>query len=112
LESLINLFDVGVLATFTEGISNSIMEYMALSKPVVATDGGGTKELVLEGETGFLVPAGDAAALAARLDALLDDARLATRMGLAGRARLLAAFDLSSLVEKHRAVYLGKRLPI
>ncbi|MCB0473110.1 MAG: glycosyltransferase, partial [Flavobacteriaceae bacterium] len=55
VESIINTFDIGVLSTFTEGISNTILEYMALSKPVVATDGGGTKELVVNGVTGFLV---------------------------------------------------------
>ena len=55
IESLINVMDVCVLATYTEGISNSIMEYMAMAKPVVATDGGGTKELVIPNETGFLV---------------------------------------------------------
>jgi len=38
--------DIGILATFTEGISNSIVEYMALGKPVVATSGGGTNEIV------------------------------------------------------------------
>ena len=45
IESIINIFDIGILATFTEGISNSIIEYMALAKPVIATDGGGTSEI-------------------------------------------------------------------
>lgn len=60
VESIVNIFDVGVLLTniktHVEGISNSIMEYMALGKPVVATNGGGTPELVIDGETGYLIP--------------------------------------------------------
>ena len=51
--------DICLLSTFTEGISNSIMEYMALGKPVIATDGGGTKEIVDDGETGFLIGQSD-----------------------------------------------------
>ena len=63
--------DVGVLmsneAQHREGCSNAIMEYMACRLPVVCSPGGGNPELVLEGETGFLVPAGDREALAGRL---------------------------------------------
>ena len=55
IESYINAMDICVLATFTEGISNSILEYMALSKPVIATLGGGTSEIVKDAKTGFLI---------------------------------------------------------
>ena len=59
VESIINIFDVGILLTNSkvhgEGISNSIMEYMALGKPVIATRGGGTNEVVIEGENGYLI---------------------------------------------------------
>ena len=53
VESFINAMDVCVLATFTEGISNSILEYMALGKPVIATSGGGTNELIDIKKPGF-----------------------------------------------------------
>ena len=77
---MVNVFDIGVLATHGEGISNSIMEYMALGKPVVASEGGGTCELVQDGITGFLVPRRDPQALAARISQLLDDQEAGRRM--------------------------------
>src|ERR1043166_1783420 len=58
--------DVGVLSSKAEGFSNSILEYMAAARPVVATDVGGAREAVVEGETGHLVAPGDDEALAAR----------------------------------------------
>ena len=97
VESVVNIFDIGVLATHGEGISNSIMEYMALAKPVVASHGGGTSELVLEGVTGFLVPPRDPSALAARICQLLDDPALARQMGAAGRRRIEQAFSVEQL---------------
>src|SRR5262249_61588037 len=78
IEQLVETFDIGVLSTFTEGLSNSIMEYMALRKPVVATDGGGTRELVVDGETGFLVPPENPDALAAKIEYLLDNPDVAS----------------------------------
>lgn len=105
LEALVNVFDVGVLATFTEGFPNAVMEYMALGKPVVATDGGGTRELLLDGETGSLVPARDPQVLADRLLLLLDDPALRERQGSAGRQRVLAEFSLERMVARQLALY-------
>ena len=105
IESLVNVLDIGVLATFTEGLSNSIMEYMALAKPVVATDGGGTRELVIDGVTGFLVPARDARQLADRLLALLDDPALRRQLGNAGQRRVLDGFSLARMVAQQLALY-------
>ena len=104
IESLVNVLDIGVLATFTEGLSNSIMEYMALAKPVVATDGGGTRELVIDGVTGFLVPARDARQLADRLLALLDDPALRRQLGNAGQRRVLDGFCLARMVAQQLAL--------
>ena len=105
VESIVNLFDVGVLATFTEGISNSIMEYMALGKPVVATAGGGTGEIVLDGQTGFLVKASDPAALAAKIGYLLDHPGKSQAMGQAGRERLIGEFNLQAMTHKFTELY-------
>lgn len=105
VESIVNLFDVGVLATFTEGISNAIMEYMALGKPVVATDGGGTGEIVLDGQTGFLVKASDPAALAAKVGYLLDHPMEAQAMGQAGRERLIGEFNLQAMTQQFIELY-------
>src|SRR5438876_8916005 len=102
---MVKTFTVGVLSTFTEGISNSVMEYMALKKPVVATDGGGTRELVVEGETGFLVPPGKPEALAAKIEYLLDNPDDARRMGEAGAARLRCEFSIARMIEKTVNLY-------
>ncbi len=105
VEQIVNCFTIGVLASFTEGISNSIMEYMALAKPVVATDCGGSRELVLDGETGFLVPPRDPAALAGRINYLLDHPDEARRMGLAGKKHIEENFSLQKMVDKTVDIY-------
>lgn len=107
LEALVNALDIGVLATFTEGLPNAVLEYMALGKPVVASDGGGTRELLLDGETGFLVPPRHPQRLADCLTLLLDDPALRQRMGQAGRQRVLAHFGLARMVAQQLALYQG-----
>ena len=94
VEPIINIFDVGVLATYTEGISNTIMEYMALGKPVIATDGGGTGELVVNNQTGYIVKVSDVEELAQKIEFILDHKTLGRNMGNAGKKRLMEAFSL------------------
>ena len=107
---LVRQAHVGVLmsneAQHKEGCSNAIMEYMACRLPVVCSGGGGNPELVLEGETGFLVPAGDHGALVRRLRTLAADRDLARRMGDAGRARLAREFTVPRLIGSLETVYL------
>lgn len=105
IEDIVRHFDIGALATFTEGTSNSIIEYMVLGKPVVASEGGGTPELVDEGRTGFLVRAGEPELLAERIGRLLDDPGLRQRMGEAGRAKVRAEFVLEQTVQKYGQLY-------
>jgi len=105
VESIINIFDIGVLATYTEGISNSIMEYMALSQPVVATQGGGTRELVIDGVTGFLVQQGNYSDMGKRILELLQDEELATAMGQAGRERIRTEFSLERMADAYVGLY-------
>ena len=111
VESIINVFDVGVLSTNTkvhgEGISNSIMEYMALSKPVVATRGGGTNELIEEWVTGFMVPSGDYNKLSHWIEHLLTNMQLAEQMGKAGKKRLKDYFSMKNMIESYIALYNG-----
>lgn len=71
VESIMNICNIGILLTYTEGISNSIMEFMALGKPVIATDGGGIKELIIDRETGFLIPPKSPMVLAEKIIVLL-----------------------------------------
>lgn len=98
IESIVNVFDIGILATDTrfhgEGISNSIMEYMVLGKPVLATDSGGTKELVINGKTGFLLKPLDAKDMYTKTRQLLENQSLTIKMGKAGKERIYSSFSL------------------
>lgn len=105
IESLINAMDICILSTYTEGISNSIMEYMALGKPVIATAGGGTGEIVVDNTTGFLIVQSDAEVLAGKIQILLDDPSLREKMGSAGRERIKNHFSINSMVEKYFDLY-------
>jgi colanic acid/amylovoran biosynthesis glycosyltransferase len=84
-----------VLASFGEGLPVVIMEAMAMGKPVISTYVAGIPELVADGETGWLIPAGDESRLAAAIEACLqtDIATLRT-MGAAARKRVIAAHDV------------------
>jgi glycogen synthase len=81
------------------------LEAMACGTPVVATRVGGIPEVVVDGETGWLVPAGDEAALARALRGALADPALARRMGEAGRRRVEAHFSWDRIAERTLAVY-------
>jgi glycosyltransferase involved in cell wall biosynthesis len=105
IEEITRSFSVGVLATFTEGISNSIMEYMVMSKPVVVTDCPGSRELVRDGDNGFIVPVGDHVAMAEKIAYLLDHPDEARRMGKAGRKDIERSFSLDTMVERTLDVY-------
>ena len=98
-------FDALWLASEYEGMPNVVMEAMAAGVPVVATDISGNRDLVMPGETGYLVPIGDRAAFARETRRLLDDAELARRLGEAGRQRMLAEFTIEQMVERHAALY-------
>lgn len=91
--ALLAASEVCVLTSTNEGFSNSILEYMAAGRPVVATDAGGASEAVVEGKTGFLVPSDDDRALADKLAQLLNDPDLARSLGDNGRKRVIENFS-------------------
>jgi len=101
--------DVGVLmadeARNREGCSNAIMEYMSCGLPVVCSDGGGNPELVLEGETGHVVPPCDPVALVTALVRLAEDPETARRLGEAGRRRILEEFTVERMVRDMDRIY-------
>lgn len=105
IESLISAMDVCVLATFTEGTSNSLMEYMAMGKPVVATRGGGTAELINDGIEGCLVNQRDAGMMADRINILLNNSALREKLGTAARTRIIDAFSIERMVNDYVALY-------
>jgi len=102
---ILPLLDLFVLPSLYEGFGIAILEAMAAEKPVVASAVGGIPEFVVAGETGLLVEPGNAAALAEAMKELLHDPQRATRMGMSGRGRVLAKFQMSAVVRRHEQVY-------
>ncbi|MFN2617709.1 MAG: glycosyltransferase [Thermoleophilaceae bacterium] len=98
-------FDVFVLPSRFESFPLSILEAMLAGLPVVASEVGSVPEAVREGETGFLVPPGDAAALAGALRRLLDDAELRTQMGERGRALVRERFTAARMARDYERLY-------
>ena len=92
--------DIFTLPSHREGMPRSIIEAMMAGLPVVATDIRGSREEVLQDETGLLVPVGDAAALAAALTRLAGDPALRRRLGEAGRARALDLYDEARVIDR------------
>lgn len=97
--------DCFVLPSLAEGISNTILEAMACGLPVVATDVGGNADLVIDGVTGQIVPAGDVDAMAHSLVQLASSPELAQSMGRAGRQRILEKFSLDAMVGTYQGLY-------
>jgi glycosyltransferase involved in cell wall biosynthesis len=102
---LLAVSEVCVLSSQAEGFSNSILEYMAAARPVVVTDVGGAREVVIEGETGFIVPAGDHETMAARIITLLREPERARSMGQRGKAIVEEKFSCEAQLEQTAALY-------
>jgi glycosyltransferase involved in cell wall biosynthesis len=108
------LADVFVLPSESEGFGRVLVEAMAMSRPIVATEVGGVPDIVLAGETGLVVRPADPLALADAVRALLDDPARAARLGAAGRARAESTFSLGAHVDGVERVYdevLGRAAP-
>ncbi len=94
-----------LLTSIHEGLPRAILEAMAMEKPVVAYNIRGVRDLVVDGETGFLVPFGDIRALAEKISFLLDNPIIAEEMGKKGRSRIIGQFDLETVLRQMKEVY-------
>jgi glycosyltransferase involved in cell wall biosynthesis len=103
--ALLSIAEVCVLTSSAEGFSNSILEYMAAGKPVVATAVGGAAEAITDGETGYTVASDDDEAMAARLAELLDDNELAARFGAAARRVVSERFSSGAQLKSTVSLY-------
>jgi glycosyltransferase involved in cell wall biosynthesis len=109
VESIVNIFDVAVLLTNTEvhgeGISNSIIEYMALSKPVIATRGGGTDEVVIDNKNGYLIDFRSKNQLIEKIEIFINDNDKKLELGTKGNQMVHETFDLKIMTRKYIDAY-------
>jgi glycosyltransferase involved in cell wall biosynthesis len=106
VKELLQHLDIVVHASTTgEPFGQVIVQGMAAAKPVVATSGGGVPEIVIDGETGILVPMGNASAMASAICRLLEDPKLAREMGIRGRQRVLDRFTIVQTAHQVENVY-------
>jgi glycosyltransferase involved in cell wall biosynthesis len=101
LDTLLPGADLVVVPSFTEGLPNVALEAAAAGVPVVATAVGGNPEVVVDGSTGRLLPAGDPAALAAEIIAIVSDAGTRTRYGAAAREMMTTEFSFASQARRY-----------
>jgi glycosyltransferase involved in cell wall biosynthesis len=105
VERIVSASDIGLLCTYSEGISNSIIEYMALGKPVISTDlCGGSKEVILEGETGYCIER-NSEKIAASINYLLNNQKIRISMGNKGKERIKTHFSINRMAEEFESVY-------
>ena len=105
LGTLLAAADVVVLCSDNEGVPLLLIEAALAGRPVVTTDVGAVRDVVRDGDTGLLVPAGDRAALARAVRSLLADPELRTRLGAAARDRALSEMTASAAVDRHVELY-------
>jgi glycosyltransferase involved in cell wall biosynthesis len=103
--ALLQLLDVFVLSSTTEGISLTLLEAMAARKPIVATRVGGNPEVVIDGQTGLLVPSKDPQALATAILKVANDPAFRKQLGQAGRVRVESAFSQEQMVAQYHTLY-------
>jgi glycosyltransferase involved in cell wall biosynthesis len=100
--------DIGVLlstASFKEGISNSIMEYMACGLPVICSDSGGNRELVLDGDTGYIIPSENVEAFIEKLLYLKNHPDISKMMGNAGFRRVNSLCSMERMISNYEDIY-------
>ena len=110
VEKIMNVCNVGVLTTniraHGEGISNSLLEFMALGKPVIATRFGGTTELIQDQENGFLIDAFNPGQLSERIIHLIDQPEQSGKIGAAARSTIKSKFSIEQMTERFISEYL------
>lgn len=102
---LLEISDVCVLSSRAEGFSNAILEYMAAGRPVVATNVGGAGEMIVDGETGFLVDAGDDTEMAKKITQLLNEPETAKKMGERGKNIVTEKFSRETQLQNTLDLY-------
>jgi glycosyltransferase involved in cell wall biosynthesis len=101
----ISAIDIFCLPSLQQGLGATMLEAMALGRPVIATNVGGIESIITDGQNGLLVPPSDSKLLAARIAELVDDPVKARRIGATGREHVREHFRVATMVEKTAALY-------
>ncbi|WP_256393053.1 glycosyltransferase family 4 protein [Natronoarchaeum rubrum] len=104
MPSFFDELDVFVLPSFGEGIPGAVREALAMERPVVATDVGGTSEVVQDGQTGILVEPGNANAIADAVERIVDEPERAVEMGQSGHELIVREHSVDSYVERYESL--------
>ena len=112
VESIMNACDIGVLMSNNdehgEGISNALMEFMSLSKPVICNDSGGNNELVIDGKTGFIIAPKNSQALVEKIKFLIDDENFRAQLGEHSKRRIMNEFNIERMVTNFKKIYFDQ----
>lgn len=106
IPQVLSALDIFVLSSVREGFSLAILEAMAAGKPVIATDVGGNKEAVVDGETGFIVPKKDPSSMASKILSLVCNPDLRAMMGENGCQRVAKKFSIENMVSETADLYI------
>jgi glycosyltransferase involved in cell wall biosynthesis len=115
VQNYIKALDVFVLTSDNEGFSGALLQAMLLRVPVVSTTAGGAEEVIVNGETGFVVPRGDPTAIADAVSRLLEDEELRRRIVSRAYSTVVENFTVGRMVEAYTRVYgevTGGRIPV
>jgi glycosyltransferase involved in cell wall biosynthesis len=111
IDAIISILDIGVLMTnnnnHREGISNVILEYMAHEKPVIASEGGGTAEIVINNETGYIIPPFSIDILANKIEYLFENPKIRQLLGKNGKKRVKENFKMDNMLDSILNLYFN-----
>ena len=105
VESILQITDIGALMTYTEGLSNAIIEYMAMGLPVIASRGGGTDELIEEGFNGYMVDTESKDQLKERIMLLKNDRKMLKNIGRNAYKWVREQFDIAKKTAEYENLY-------
>ena len=105
IASLTAMSDIYVLPSYREGVPRTLIEAASMAKPIITTDTVGCREVVADGENGYLIPIKDAQALAQKIAYLAAHPQVRKIMGENGRIRAISEFDIKSVVEQYMKMY-------
>ena len=107
IPELLKIFNLFALSSLREGFPVVLLEAMAAGKPVVSSDVDGNAELVINDETGLIVPSGNPQALAEAIERLAGDRQKAEIMGINGRKRVKTLFSFEKMINGYERIYIG-----